>query len=286
MAFFAKGLVVGACCCALVLQGCAGVDKATMGQGAGMATGAVVGGALGQHFGGRGGMIAGMIVGAAIGGMVGYEIGRSLDAQDREALNKRMALGLSQAKDNELQSWTSPKGTASSTFTVETTRKVEAKSIVMRPSNIEPTPPLEIIGEPYVVKSDTPLHSGPRANGAKIGALKKGEQLVAMGRVKGQPWMAVGRDNHVLGYVPEKVVVARSDVDAQKFERTLYASSKTPDATQVQTAAASGLAVDQVDATVPCRNVNYSIVKDGSEAEKAKVDACKTVAGHWTYQQG
>ena len=257
-----------------------------MGQGAGMATGAVVGGAIGQHFGGRGGMIAGMIVGAAIGGMVGYEIGRSLDSQDREALNKRMALGLTQGKDNEPYRWTSAKGNASSTYTFDTPRKIETKSTVMRPSNIEQTPPLEIIGEPYVVKSDTTLHSGPRANGTNIGSLKKGEQLVAMGRVKGQPWMAVGRDNHVLGYVPEKVVVARSDVDAQKFERVLYASSKTPDATQAQTAAASGLAVDQVEATVPCRSINYSIVKDGSEAEKAKVDACKTVAGNWTYQQG
>lgn len=250
-----------------------------------MVTGAVIGGVVGQHIAGRNGAIVGAMLGTVLGGVVGYEVGRSLEASEKAALQRRMAVALNSGKDNHPYDWTSPKGNAAAKFTADKQRKVDRKTTILRPTNIEHTPALEVIGEPYVVKKDTSLHAGPRSAGTVIGVLKKGQTVVAMGRVKGQPWMAVGSDNRVVGYVPAATVVAAADAASQSFDRVLVAAAPEGNHDNaIKTAAAVGLIADQVETSTACREVNYSVVKDGSEAEKGKVDACKTPDGHWAYQ--
>lgn len=265
--------------------GCANlpVNKATQGEVAGIATGSVVGGVIGKQLGGDTGMIVGAILGGVVGGAIGYEIGRSLDEQDRAALQKRMAVALNSGKDNEPYSWTSPKGNASAKFSAEKKRLEQRTTTIKRPTNLDPTPPLEVIGDPYIAKSNAKLYSGPRTTGASVGALKKGQQVVALGRVKGQPWIAVGHDDQVIGYVSETSIVAQADAPAESFNRTLVASKK-PQQPVVQTAAATGLIADRVDASTQCRKVSYNITKDGSEAEKGQFDACKDPGGQWQQQ--
>lgn len=249
-----------------------------------MATGAVVGGVIGNHFGGRSGAIVGAVLGATIGGMVGYEVGRSLEASEKAALQRRMAVALNTGKENQPYDWTSPKGNAAAKFSAEKQRQVDRKTVILRPTHMEHTPALEVIGEPYVAKVETKLHAGPRSAGAVVGSLKKGQQVVAMGRVKGAQWLAVGTGNQVLGYVPETTMIAASDAAAQSFERTLVAGGGSSNENVVKTAASMGYIADQVDARTACRQVAYSVVKDGSEAEKGQVDACKTPDGNWSYQ--
>ena len=271
---------------ALMISGCANmpVNKATQGEVAGIATGSVVGGVIGKQLGGNTGMIIGAVLGGVIGGAIGYEIGRSLDEQDRIALQKRMAVALNSGKDNEPYSWTNPKGNASAKFTAEKSRIESRKATINRPTNLDPTPPLEVIGEPYVAKANAKLYSGPRTTGASVGALKKGQQVVALGRVKGQPWIAVGHDDQVVGYVSETSIIAQADAPPESFNRTLIAAKKPQQQPVVQTASASPLITDSVEASTSCRKVSYAINKDGSEAEKGEFDACKVPGGQWQQQ--
>lgn len=268
-----------------VACGCIGLSACANGGGQQIGTvlGAVAGGVLGNQVGGPYKQLA-IVGGAVVGALIGSAIGKALDDAEREAMQRRMAIALNKGKDGEAFSWASHKSNATAQFAPEKARKVDKRAKIVRASNIEATPPLELVGEPYIAKADTKLLAGPRSGASAVGTLKKGEPVIAMGKVKGQPWMAVGRDNKLLGYVPNSQVIAQSEASSSgSFERVLYAAKADGDSDRVQTAAASGLAVDDVETTTACREISFAINKDGTEAEKGKLDACKTPEGHWSY---
>ena len=57
------------------------------------------------------------------------------------------------------------------------------------------------INQTYRAKSNVNIRQAPRVNSARIGGLKRGERITAIGRVRGYDWILVGRGGTQLGYV-------------------------------------------------------------------------------------
>lgn len=77
-------------------------------QDAGTVVGAIAGGVIGNQFGGGSGRVAATIAGAVIGGIAGHEIGRSLDARDRELARQAEYDAWERGASGRPQRWRNP----------------------------------------------------------------------------------------------------------------------------------------------------------------------------------
>ena len=74
------------------------------------------------------------------------------------------------------------------------------------------------INQIYRAKSNVNIRRAPRVNSARIGGLQRGEQVTAIGRVRGYDWILVGRNGNQLGYIfysliePDPATVAAQPV--------------------------------------------------------------------------
>lgn len=240
-----------------------------------MVTGGIVGGAIGEKFGGRGGMIAGILIGTAIGGMIGYEIGHSLSEQDRKIAHQKFALGMSEGAAGQKHSWTTPDRSAVANYSADTPFAQAAKTRLTRPSEVEAPSSLDIIAMPHRAPKGAEIKTSPSDKGRAISKLAKGEEIMVVGRVTGQPWLVVSRSNTTLGYVKAASLTEASKTPASA---TLIAKASEP------APAAAGFVTSEVAVNTTCRGLSYEIVKAGSKAEDGKLAGCKQPDGNWLLQ--
>jgi len=262
---------------ASLLTGCAGMSKEHMGQAAGMTTGAVVGGVIGNQIGGRGGMIVGAILGSAIGGMVGYEIGKSLSEGDRKIVHQKMALGLSQAKSGETHTWTNANKTASASYTAKDGRAEVRPARLKRTSNVQAVNELELIGKTYRASKVATLSSGPASSTMPLGKLAVGEEVMVWGRVPGQPWYLVARNDVALGFVPVSAMKGSGAPDTGTI-------LSAPPAVDPNSAANGTVIASDVNMRTTCRPMSYEIATNGTKAEDGTFEGCRQVDGNWLIQ--
>lgn len=260
-----------------LLTGCAGdMNKAAVGQGVGMVTGGIVGGAIGEKIGGKGGMIAGILIGSAIGGMIGHEIGHSLSEQDRKIAHQKFALGMSEGAAGQKHSWTTPDRSSVANYTADAPFAQAAKTRLTRASEVEAPSSLDIIATPHRAPKGAEIKAAPNDKGKAVGKLAKGEEIMVVGRVTGQPWMVVSRNNTTLGYVK---AASLAEVSKTPASATLIAKASEP------APAASGFVTSEVNINTTCRGLSYEIIKGTNKAEEGKFAGCKQPDGNWLLQQ-
>ena len=111
-----------------LITGCTGGPKETGGSIIRGATGALIG----SQFGGPGtsGQLVGVALGAMLGGALGGEMGRRLDAKDRELADSTARYALEHRADNQYSTWRNPNNNHSGRFVV--TRTEETSNLVCR----------------------------------------------------------------------------------------------------------------------------------------------------------
>jgi hypothetical protein len=214
---------------------------------------------------------------AANAGLIGSPIGSSLDEYERPALQKQVLDALAQAEDDRAFEWSSPSG-KTAVITPKTALRADLRADVPRQNNIDQLPPMEVIGEPYVLNQDSDVYSGPSPDKAVVAHLNRGETIIAMGKLIDAPWFVVGRDKRAIGYVPADRLQTEP-VGPDEDKQQLYVSSlrgRTQSAGKDQ-----NLVTDSVQVTTPCRAVDYHIVDGNRLLEKDNIVACKTALGGW-----
>jgi len=100
---------------AMVASGCA----STMGpkEAGGTAIGGIGGAIIGSQVGGGTGRLVGVAVGTLAGALIGQEIGRSLDRQDRLAMENTAQEALEYKPTNQSSTWRNPDSGHSGTVT-------------------------------------------------------------------------------------------------------------------------------------------------------------------------
>ena len=241
-----------------------------------MVTGAVVGGAIGRHFGGRGGMIAGALIGSAIGGMIGYEIGHSLSPENRRIAHQKFALGMSQGKAGQKHTWTTPDQSAVANYTPNAPQSYVSQTRMLRPSIVDAPPGLDLIAASYRANGKSDIRSRPGSGGTSVGHLKKGEEIMVVGQVTGQPWYVVSRNNVTVGYVASGKLTPSANAPMSTI-----VTAAAPTAEPV---AGSGMIASDVSVTTTSRDLNYEILKGGQKAEEGTFRGCKQADGNWLVQ--
>ena len=240
-----------------------------------MATGGIVGGIIGNQIGGRQGSIVGVLIGTAIGGVIGYEIGRSLNEQDRKVAYQKFALGMNSGQTGQRHSWTTPDKTAVANYTPLASTSRTAKARLVRPSNVVAPSELEVIAAPHRTPRSVNIRSIPAATGQQVGKLEKGEEVMVVGKVVGQPWYLLSRNNTTLGYVSADLM---GPAGGEVPGATLLVASDDANAMPMPSA---GMEASDIPIRTTCRDMTYEIVKDGSMAENGTFGGCKQIDGNW-----
>lgn len=266
---FSRKLAVVAGCSALFLSGCA--SNAQFAEGAGTVTGAVVGGIIGDHLGGKPGRIAGVLIGGAIGNMIGKEIGRSLNEADRKAFKSHMAVGLANGKEGQNFAWANAQSGAQATYVSGGNKKVNLPLRVHRATKVAAPGPLTVIGEDYALTRADSVRAAPDRKAESLEKLKSGNVVTVNGRLTGTDWYLVGRNGKAIGYLPVASLKPASRA-TQPNLLTKPGEDQPPPADTV---------VADVATETTCKEVDYRISTNGTEAEQGKFESCKLPTGDW-----
>ena len=229
-----------------------------------------------------------ILAGAAVG-YVGYRIGKHLSQNDQAALRQRTATALASSPDGETVEWQSAESDATALIRTSNTRQAEKEIDILRDERMAPTPTLDLIGEPYAcVASSVNLRAGPSTSTAVIGSLEKGEVVHALGKVRGAPWVMIGRNDIAMGYAHDSLVAEHDesaaaqqqrltgvfeldDVDMDEVNRQANATFERDNFVAVG---------DTVEINTECRTVAFEFAaEEGVEAES--FDACRGPNGAW-----
>ena len=278
---------LGATVVCAMLASCASMemseeDKARLGG----ALGAIAGALIANEAGASDWQV---VLAGIAAGYAGYRIGKHLGQNDQAALRQRTASALSSARDGETVEWASTESTARARITTTDTRQ-EIKDIdLLRDQRVDSPPALVIIGKPYAsLGSSVNLRAGPSTSARVVGSLDRGEVVHAFGKVRGAPWVVIGRNNVAMGYVHASLVAKHDpsvadqqpvltgtfeldDVDMEEVNREARATFEIDDLVTVG---------DTVEVATDCRTVDIDIVVD-TVTETENVDACRGPNGSW-----
>jgi uncharacterized protein YgiM (DUF1202 family) len=120
-------------------------------------------------------------------------------------------------------------------------------------TNYETTAPL------YSVRSNANLRATPSLQGRSLGLVYRGDEIEAIAKVQGSPWILVGRDGSGIGYVHESVLNA------------LQTGSDYAARDEVRSA--------------DCRIVEQVVTTGDNAAQTQRYRACRDNGGDWTFAQ-
>lgn len=247
-----RGAVVVLASC-VMLSGCQ-----TTKQDLGTVLGAGAGALIGSQFGSGTGQIFATLGGAAIGGLIGNQIGKYLDEEDK----KQMAAATQKTViTGETIAWNNPdSGVSGRTEVVKTETRQKTVAVPVLKDRVKEVPPLDFIGETYLVKSNSNVRGGPGTDFVVVDSAKKGSQVEVVGKVVNKSWYMVGNQGVGQGFVHDSLLTSTGQAVA-------LASN---DVSQ-----RSDVATTQVAVSRPCRTVNQTVVlTDGSE-QSEEITACK-----------
>jgi uncharacterized protein YgiM (DUF1202 family) len=101
-----------------------------------------------------------------------------------------------------------------------------------------PPPKIEAIDETYVATKSANIRVAPDVGAKRIAALKPGERITVLGKVSGQDWYLVGRNDKPLGYVVTNQLQSEDAyklAQAQAAQIAAAAASRTPSTSQPAT---------------------------------------------------
>lgn len=262
-------------------------------QAGGAAIGGVVGGLLGSQVS-RNERALGAVIGAAAGAALGSYIGCRMQTQDQE---RAYASAQQALNTGQPTSWSNPQTGASGQYQVISStggtagygqpgysqpgygqpgygqpgygqpaygapQPISLAGLRVA-SNVQLSTQLETApATSYTARSTANLRAGPSTSTARIGQLRNGEQLDGIAKVRGQPWILVGRNGLGVGYVSETVV--RPVTPAAQT----YAGGYTQ---------ASG----SVSTQPLCRVIEQTINLPGSSPTVERYRACQDSTGTW-----
>jgi len=257
------------------------IDKETVGT----VLGGILGAVAGSQFGKGKGQLAAVAIGTLAGAYVGNQFGASLDEADRIALEKKSAEALASANDGETIGWSNPDTGASARITTKDTTTEVRRVALLRSKDIAPLPTLELIGDTWEAKKNANVRSAPSMDSEVVSGLKTGETFTAVGKVEGQDWIVVGRNNRTIGYVAGFLVQeASEEVTAALSTASTLRTAVDLDSLENDQAIdldAEGLVAEEVAATSTCRHMNVAISTKDGQSEQQDMKACKASDGAW-----
>lgn len=235
-------------------------------QTAGTAAGALVGGLLGSQVS-KNERALGAVIGAGLGAALGSWYGCRLQTQDQARAQQAAELALLNGQN---QSWRNPQtGAYGEVRVVNTSYQggyaapayAPAASLDgLRLASGVQIADYEAGAGQYLAPGQVNLRSAPSTSGRVVGTLRANERFDALARVRGQPWILVGRGGQGVGYVSETVV------------RPVGAPT-----TYAQAGAAAG-----DDGRPYCRTIEQSIATPGAAPQAETYRACRDAQGAWT----
>ncbi|MDZ7753451.1 MAG: SH3 domain-containing protein [Gammaproteobacteria bacterium] len=201
-------------------------------ENVGKGVGGVLGGVLGSQVGSGSGKTAATIVGALAGYWLGGEVGRRMQASDREGLAHSTATAI---ETGESQTWVNPD--------TGVRTEVQVQDADDEPSS-RPTqaPPLEMINGWYAATSRSNVRSGPGTNYPVIDQIEDEQEVPVVGRVSGENWYMLARNGRGYGFVHSTLLnpVGQQQADSnairehagQDFDDTMLAQPECTLVTQ------------------------------------------------------
>lgn len=249
---------------ALILTGC----KTSTGEALGTGGGAVLGGLLGSQIGSGSGRLVATAAGAVIGSQLGRVIGGELEkalTEDDQVNATNAAVGA--ASEGGTKKWDNPdtgvKGQAEVVSTEQREERVEVRVLKDR---VETPPPLELIGEPRVVKgSAVNVRGGPGTNYKIVDRLQADDQVHAVGRVKDRDWVLAARSNTAIGYIHETLIRRPEPGKAVPAEQETVPQNETEVAT--------------ISTQQECRDVKQDVTLADGTTKTHTTTLCRTPSG-------
>lgn len=131
---------------------------------------------------------------------------------------------------------------------------------VIRASAYETAPTL------FSVRGNANLRASPSTASRSLGMVYRGDEVEALGKVRGQPWILVARNGAGVGYVHESLLTAL-EVDADYGPGSGYPAS-------------SGLNGYQ-QASANCRIVEQIVTTRDYQTQTQRYRACRDGSGRW-----
>jgi len=242
----------------LILGGC--------GHGSGKQIGALLGGA-------GGGLAAYKLADGkneklwAVGGVVagawlGSQIGKYLDEMDKKKMAESNQKAIATGRD---QSWSNPESKVSGRAEVvsEKTESTRVKVPVLK-DRVQEVPPLDMIGESFLVSSNSSMRSGPGNDYKVLETLASGTKVDVIGKVQGQPWMMIGFNNTGGGFMSSDALKAIPVDQQQESQMPTHGEGSTEEVIE-----------KNVEVNRTCRTVQQTItLQDGTEKVE-NITACQ-----------
>ena len=267
--------------------GCATMEMSEENKGAlGAAVGAIAGVFLAKEAGASDWQA--ILAGAAIG-YAGYRIGKHLSRNDEAALQRRTAAALASSPDGQTVEWHSDESDAKALITTRNSRQERKEIDILRDRRVTTPPPIDVIGMPYVsVGSSVNLRAGPSTDTQVVGSLNRGEVVHAIGKVRGAPWVMIGKNDIAMGYVHESLVTEYDETAAQQQQAlTGIFDLDEVDIDEINRQAGATFELDDfvavgdtIEVNTDCRTVDFEFVAD-EEVEGESLDACRGPNGAW-----
>jgi hypothetical protein len=183
-----SGLIL---CATGFLIGCATTNEA-VGTGVGVLVGAMVGKAIGGD--------RGAVVGAAIGGAVGYDLGRRLDARDRQKLAETRQRALAQSSQ---QSFYAQSAKSYVVVTPGPATYVPSNRQIALAQDVRRVEIIESVEAPGAAMADIPVYREPGFSAAPKLIVPKAAMVARIAYVKADSnWVLIGERDFGVGYVP------------------------------------------------------------------------------------
>ena len=172
-------------------------------------------------------------------------------------------------ESGEEQSWDNPEsGSRGTVIAMPAARKPPAPTpIKIERDKVEALPPMDAIGEAYVVTSSSTanMRSGPATTYPVVGSLQSGQVVQAIARVRDKNWFLVGATQAASGYV----------------FGTLVAPQPASDEPIVDLPAPPEVDIEDVTVSMAsdCYTTQQTIVLADGATEQAEVTSCRTPNG-------
>lgn len=239
----------------LLLAGCA-AEQRQLSQVLGGAGGAGVGALIGNQLGGTTGAVIGGIAGGAAGFWLGGEFNDLLSEEDQATAQ---VAAQEATVSGQTQRWSNPETGASGTATVTgTSSSAEQTQVAVLKDRVETVPPLDLIGEPFRVRSQANVRGGPGTDYKVVDSLAGGSTVTVIGSVQGEPWYMIGQGGAASGFVSQSLL--------QRAPAAAPASLGRP-AGPVETVT--------VAAERECRTVEQTVVLANGDEATETIRACQ-----------
>jgi len=224
--------------------------------------GAVVGTAAGAGIGalvaGKNNRMEGAAVGAVVGGISGFFIGDQIGKRDQACVNKAILNALNNKKS---QSFSNPNTGVSANVNIKQSYKknitvqVPKKILASKPENLPPYD-LTTSGK-YQLKNTANVRVGPGTNYKVAGKLNGGTKVDIIGQVSGKPWLILGNNSPVEGFVYSKLLTYKGTLfDSNNQETDLASLDVTTTCTLLDVDISKGDSAPQIEQKEYCKGPN------------------------------